>query len=219
MDMPSSQDSHPDPKQTALTRSRYDRVAPVYDLMNLCADFAYRRWREWLWGQVPRQARILEVGVGTGKNIPFHPREAQVIGIDISSRMLARAQRRKKKIRASTELRLGDAQALDLAAGSVDAAVATFVFCSVPDPVLGFHELRRVVRPDGRVYLLEHMRSANETIGRLMDFVNPLVVRTMGFNINRLTLQNIEKAGLEIEHTQDIGLGGIFKTIVARPRK
>src|SRR5712692_3030192 len=217
--MPSSQDSHPDPRQTAQIRARYDRVAPVYDLLNFCADFFYRQWREWLWRQVPRYGRILEVGVGTGKNIPFHPREAQVIGIDISPRMLAGAQRRKKKIAASTELRLGDAQALDLPAGSLDAAVATFVFCSVPDPVLGFSELRRVVRRDGRVYLLEHMRSANETIGRLMDFVNPLVVRTMGFNINRLTLQNIEKAGLEIEHTQDIGLGGIFKTIVARPRK
>src|SRR5713226_4100588 len=134
--MLNNQDSHPDAKQTALTRARYDRIAPVYDLMNLCADFAYRRWREWLWGQVPRQGRILEVGVGTGKNIPFHPREAQVIGIDISPRMLAGAQRRKKKIRASTELRLGDAQALDLPADSVDAAVATFVFCSAPNPVL-----------------------------------------------------------------------------------
>ena len=219
LDMPSSQDSHPDPRQTAQTRARYDRVAPVYDLMNFCADFFYRQWREWLWRQVPRYGRILEVGVGTGKNIPFHPREAQVIGIDISPKMLARAERRKKKIGASTELRLGDAQALDLPADSVDAAVATFVFCSVPDPVLGFRELRRVVRPDGQVYLLEHMRSANAFIGQLMDFVNPLVVATMGFNINRRTLENIKMSGLEIEHIQDVGLGGIFKTIVARPKK
>ena len=217
--MSSSQDSHPDPKQTELTRARYDRVAPVYDVMNLCADFFYRQWRAWLWRQAPRLGRILEVGVGTGKNIPFHPREARVIGIDISPKMLAWAERRKKKIGANTELRLGDAQALDLPTDSVNAAVATFVFCSVPDPVLGFRELGRVVRPDGRVYLLEHMRSTNALVGRLMDFINPLVVTTMGFNINRRTLENIEKAGLEIERSQDVGLGGIFKTIVARPQK
>ena len=217
--MSNSDDGHPDPKLTALTRARYDRVAPVYDFMNFCADFVYRRWREWLWRQVPRHGRILEVGVGTGKNIPFHPREAQVIGIDISPKMLAGAERRKKKNGASTDLRLGDAQALDLPADAVDAAVATFVFCSVPDPVLGFRELGRVVRPDGRVYLLEHMRSANAFVGRLMDFVNPLVAATMGFNINRRTLENIEMSGLDIEQIHDVGLGGIFKTIVARPQK
>ncbi len=206
----------PDPKQTALARARYNRVAPVYDLMNLCGEFVYRRWREWLWQQAPNHGRILEVGVGTGRNIPYHPRDTQVIGIDLSPKMLAQAQRRKQKLKARTELALGDAQALDLPDASVDAAFATFVFCSVPDPVLGLRELRRVVCPGGWVYLLEHMRSANEFLGRLMDLINPLVVATMGFNINRRTLENIEKAGLEVEQMRNVGLGGIFKIIVAR---
>jgi len=216
-DMNSNRD-RPDPKQTALARARYDRVAPLYDLMNLCSEFVYRRWREWLWQQAPSRGRILEVGVGTGRNIPYHLRDTQVIGIDLSPKMLARARRRKQKLKAHTELALGDAQALDLPDASVDAAFATFVFCSVPDPVLGFRELRRVVRPGGRVYLLEHVRSANEFLGWLMDLINPLVVATMGFNINRRTLENIEKAGLEVEQTQNVGLGGIFKIIVARSR-
>lgn len=210
-----SNHSQPDPRQTALARARYDRVAPFYDLMNLCSEFAYRRWREWLWRQVPSQGRILEVGVGTGKNIPFHPRNAQVVGVDLSPKMLERARKVKRKLRARTELTLGDAQVLDLPDASVDAAVATFVFCSVPDAVQGFRELRRVLHPGGRVYLLEHMRSANEFLGRLMDVVNPLVVTTMGFNINRRTLENIEKAGLAIERVEDVGLGDIFKIIVA----
>lgn len=206
----------PDPKQNMLTRARYDRIAPIYDLMNLGSEFVYRRWREWLWWQVLSEGCILEVGVGTGKNIPFYPREAQVTGIDLSPKMLARAQRRKQKLQSHVKLVLGDVQALDLPAASVDAAFATFVFCSVPDPVLGFRELGRVVRPGGRVYLLEHMRAANEWLGRLMDWVNPLVVRALGFNINRRTLENITRAGLEIEYVQDMGLGGIFKIIVAR---
>jgi phosphatidylethanolamine/phosphatidyl-N-methylethanolamine N-methyltransferase len=197
-------------------RARYDRVAPVYDLMNVCSEYVQRRWRELLWRHAPQQGRILEVGIGTGKNIPWHPCEAEVIGIDLSPRMLARAQRRKETLGARTELVLGDAQALDLPDDSVDATVATFVFCSVPDPVLGFREVRRVLRPGGRVYLLEHMRAANAFLGRLMDIINPLVVALLGFNINRRTLENIERAGLEIEQVQDVGLGGIFKFIVAR---
>ena len=211
-----SQDPSSDSWQTRLVRARYDRVAPVYDVMNLFSEFAYRHWREWLWQQVPARGRILEVGIGTGKNIPFHPRDAQVIGVDISPKMLARAQDRKQKLRANTKLVLGDAQRLNLPDASVDAAVASFVLCSIPDPVLAVRELRRILRPGGRVYLLEHMRSANERLGCLMDLVNPLVVATLGFNINRPTLQNIEKGGLEIERTVDIGLGGIFKGIVAR---
>ena len=205
----------PDLQQTALTRSRYDRVAPVYDLMNLCSEFIFHRWRQWLWQQAPRRGRILEIGIGTGKNIPFHPRDAEVIGVDLSPKMLARAEQRKRKLGANTELVVGDAQALDLPDDSIDAAVATFVFCSVPDAVLGLRELRRVLRPGGRVYLLEHMRATNERLGRLMDLINPLVVRTLGFNINRRTLENLERAGWEIEATRDVGLGGIFKIIVA----
>lgn len=122
-----------------------------------------------------------------------------MVGLDLSPGMLARARRRKEKLKANTELVIGDAQALEMPDGSVDAAFATFVFCSVPGPVLGLRELRRVLKPGARACFLEHVRSRDERIGRIMDALNPLTVRVIGFNINRRTLDNMRLAGLEIE--------------------
>ena len=98
--------------------------------------------------------------------------------------------------------------------GSFDAAVSTCVFCSVPDPVQGLSEVRRVLRPGGRAILLEHVRSRNRFLGWLMDLLNPLVVRLSGANINRDTVGNVERAGLRVVRVTDL-LFGIVKLIEA----
>ena len=130
--------------------------------------------------------------------------------------MLERARRKAARLGLPADLRLGDAQALPFPDNAFDAAVATFVFCSVPDPVQGLRELRRVVRPGGFVLLMEHVRSPNPLLGRLMDLLNPLVVRITGANINRDTVENVRRAGLAVEEVVDLGAGGIFKRIRAR---
>jgi ubiquinone/menaquinone biosynthesis C-methylase UbiE len=93
---------------------------------------------------------------------------------------------------------------------------ATFVFCSVPDPVIGLRELGRVCKPEGEIRLLEHMRARNDILGWLMDIANPMMVRVIGANMNRRTMENIEKAGLQIERVEDLSVQGIFKLIVAK---
>ncbi len=210
----------PDPQATALARARYDRIAPFYDLLEVLAERRYSPWRRAFWEEVlrhlPAGSRLLEVGLGTGKNMPYWPREARLTAVDLSPRMLERARRKAARLGLPADLRLGDAQALPFPDNAFDAAVATFVFCSVPDPVQGLRELRRVVRPGGFVLLMEHVRSPNPLLGRLMDLLNPLVVRITGANINRDTVENVRRAGLAVEEVVDLGAGGIFKRIRAR---
>jgi ubiquinone/menaquinone biosynthesis C-methylase UbiE len=171
-------------------------------------------WRARLWPLV-EGPRVLEVGVGTGKNIPYYPAGMEVTAIDLTPGMLERAQRVAAELNASVELSLGDVQALDFADNTFDDVVATFVFCSVPDPILGLQEVARVLKPSGRLLLLEHVR-AGGSLGTFMDLLNPFAVRVMGANINRRTLKNIRQSGLVLDRVEDIGLRGIFKLIIAR---
>lgn len=176
----------------------------------------YRRWRERLWSRA--RGKILEIGVGTGANFPHHPPGGRVVGIDLSPRMLTRAGRRAAKLGDPPELVRMDAEELGFPAESFDTVVATFVFCSVPNPLRGLREARRVLRPGGRLLLLEHVRSSVPWLGRLMEWINPVTLRLTGANIDRATVANVERAGFELRRVDTLSPGGIYKLIDARER-
>ena len=202
-------------KAAEATRKTYDRIAPVYDLMeSLVERSRYSKWRKILWSKVDGN-KILEVGVGTGKNFPYYPNNGEITAIDFSEKMLARARQRAEKQKVGVHLQYMDVQNLEFQDNTFDSIAASFVFCSVPDPVRGLMELKRVCKPGGKVVLLEHVLSANRVLIWLMNLINPIVVRAMGPNINRRTVDNVIKSGLTVEQVTDLA-AGIFKLIEAR---
>jgi ubiquinone/menaquinone biosynthesis C-methylase UbiE len=183
--------------------------------MALLPERRYTPWRKYLWSLV-EGPKVLEVGVGTGRNMLLYPSDIEITAIDLTPGMLVRAKRRASELGLDVDLRIGDVQNMEFPDDTFDTAVATCVFCSVTDPILGLKEVLRVIKPGGNALFIEHVRSENPLIGALMDLVNPLVVHTMGPNINRHTVQNIQQAEFNIEKVEDLGAGGIFKLIVAR---
>lgn len=197
---------------TETIRRRYNRTALFYDWMDfMISDRLRKKVIEMARGQV------LEVGVGTGKNLPFYPQGCTVTGIDFSPAMLERARRRAEKLGLTVNLLEMDAQHMEFADNTFDTVVATCVFCSVPDAVQGLREIKRVCKPDGQVVLLEHVRSENPVWGTIMDVLNPVSLHMVGSNINRRTVQNVSNAGLKLKEIQDMSASKIVKLIIAAP--
>lgn len=203
-----------EPEATRRARKRYERVARFYDLVEAMMERSAGKWRRLQWSKVEGR-HILEVGVGTGKNFPYYPAGAHITAIDFSPKMLERARAKAARRGIKVDLQLMDVQHLPFADDTFDTVVATFVFCSVPDPVAGLKEVRRVCRTEGKIVLLEHVRSNNRIVGWLMDVLNWLMSRVMWADINRRTVDNVELAGLKVEQAQNLA-AGIFYLIEAR---
>lgn len=200
--------------EQARTNRRYERLAPVYDLLEAPMERLgrRRRRRRLLAGAF---GDVLEVGIGTGRNLEFYPPTVRVAGIDPVRGMLARAEQRARRLGVPVRLIRADVQDLPFPDAAFDTVVGTCVFCSVADPVRGLAEVRRVVKPDGRVLLLEHVRPVNPILGRLADLLNPLVRRIVGASINRRTEENVAAAGLEVVAVRRTG---VWREILARPQ-
>ena len=201
-----------DRQATEITKRRYDRHARFYDLMQ--SGGRMDAWRERVWRRV-RGPRVLEVGVGTGLNFPYYPPGAQVTAVDLSPKMLERARRRAARDGVAVDLREADAQALPFPDASFETVIATCVLCSIPDPVLGLHEIRRALVPGGQLLTLDHVLSHKPVLGGLMRLVNPIVVRIMGANIDRETVDNVRGADFRDVQVEPLWLD-IMQLIEAR---
>lgn len=175
----------------------------------------YRKIRPLLFAGL--SGSILDAGVGTGRNFPFYPCDAKVVGIDLSPAMLARAARRLPSAATEMELRQMDVTRTDFPDQSFDAAVATFLFCVLPDQlqVPALKELGRIVKPGGLIRVLEYTRPRGwrrRTMTRLWE---PWVSWAYGASFDRHTQEHISEAGLQLVETRFV-MDDLIKLICAR---
>jgi len=174
--------------------------------------FGFGGWRWELLGQV--RGRTLEIGCGWGHNFAHYPAETSIAAFDFDPARVRSAAQRGAPVRLS----IADAQRLAWASQSFDSVVGTLVFCSIPQPELALAEARCVLKTGGRLFLLEHVRSHREWLGRLQDKLAPAWLWATGdCHLNRNTEATVRAAGFEIERAQ-IGFGGLLKLMVAKPR-
>ena len=194
---------------------KYNRMSTVYDLMESPMEsFFYSKWRKEALSGL--RGMVLEVGVGTGKNLKYYPEDCSVIGIDNSEGMLEKAREKAEGMKNVTLL-LMDAEHLEFPDNSFDYVITTFVLCSIPDPVKALKEMRRVLKPDGEMINIEHMRSSIRWIAASEDFINRFSVDLAGFNVNRKTVENVGKAGFTIKDVKNLAFRDVFRKIRSKP--
>ena len=195
---------------------RYQRIARFYDILDLPFEHGrYRRIRPLLFDSL--SGRILDAGVGTGRNFEFYPRGASVVGIDFSAAMLAQARRRIGRSASPLELKEMDVTHLDFSSGTFDGAVATFLFCVLPDDlqVVALRELRRVVKPGGTIRLLEYVRPQRSLRRVIAAIWAPWMAWAYGASFDRRTEEHIPEAGLEIVESRYV-VDDLVKLLIAR---
>lgn len=172
----------------------YDKFARFYDTAFAPLEaIGLRRMRQEAISCLPQNAAILEIGCGAGANFEFYPKCSIAVSSELSLGMLRIAGRKRRE----NHLIQADAQSLPFGENEFDAAFATLVFCSIPDPAAAFAELKRVVRPGGLIVLLEHVRPEG-VLGPLFDLINKATVRFADDHFNRRTAEAAEEAGLRL---------------------
>jgi len=162
------------------------------------------------------RGRVLFVAAGTGTDFACFPPDLDITAIDISDEMLRRAEKRRRAYGGSLRLRKADALSLPFNDESFDTAVTSCTLCSVPDPARALRELRRVLRPSGRLLMFEHVRSRQRLLGWVLDLMT-LWTRRAGTEMNRDTLAHARAAGFQILDVQSVYLDIILAVRAVNP--
>jgi ubiquinone/menaquinone biosynthesis C-methylase UbiE len=187
----------------------YDRFADRYDRAFAPLErLGLKDYRREALSLLPENASILELGAGTGANFEFYPESSRAVSTELSFKMIEKAGPRVR----SNLLVNADAQFLPFGTAEFDAAFATLVFCSIPQPELAFVELRRVVKPGGIVVLLEHVRP-NGILGPVFDVLNFCSTRLAEDHFNRRTAEIARSSGLNVTEVRS-KMAGIVNLIV-----
>lgn len=206
--------------ETDLERTRrlWDRYAARYDRQ-------IRRFERALipgardWACAQARGDVLEVAVGTGRNLPFYGAEvASLTGIDLSPGMVARARDRARELGRDADLRVGNAQDLEFAEASFDTVLCTISLCNIPDDRAAIGEMYRVLRPGGRLVLVDHVASDRRWFLLLQKLLERVTRRTTGDYQTRRPLPLVEARGFAVSHSQRSRIGSVERLVAVKPR-
>ena len=196
-----------------ITRTKWDRASATFDLM---ASYGpEKRWEPFkreLFSHMGN-GEILFLAVGTGLDIPFFPEGRSITGIDISQKMLDLATDRIDAYQGHLQVRQADVHQMPFDDAQFDQIFTSCTFCSVPNPVDGLRALKRVLKPQGDLFMFEHTGSRFFPFKPMMDLMT-LVTRRLGPDMNRRTVENVVAAGYELKKVTHVYLD-VVKTIHA----
>lgn len=202
--------------ETARVRGIYETMAPRYDRVIAVAErLLFGDGRQWACAQA--SGRVLEVAVGTGRNLARYPADVQLTGVELSPGMLAQAQARAEALHRRVDLRLGDAQHLTFPDASFDTVLATLTLCSIPDDQAAVREMTRVLRPGGRLVLLDHVASPVRLVRAAQRLLNPLLVRFQGDHLLRRPERAVRASGLVVDELTRSKFGIVVRLAAHKP--
>jgi len=202
--------------ETERLRGLWQRYAARYDRdMGFFERLQFRGGREWVCAQATGD--VLEVAIGTGRNLPFYPSEARLTGIDFSPAMLGIARHRAADLDRQVELHEGDAQQLPFADACFDTVVCTLSLCGIPDDRAAIAEMHRVLRPGGTLLLLDHIGSHHTLIYLGQRLLEKLTLRMLGDHQTRRPLPLVHQAGFAIQQQERLKAGTVERLRATKP--
>ncbi len=197
-------------------RRYWDRHSRSYDRdMRFFDRIAFGQSRAWICAQATGD--VLEVAIGTALNLPYYPAEVRLTGIEWSPAMLAHARRRAEQLGRAVTLREGDAQALPFPDGSFDTVVCTLSLCAIRDDQRAVGEMIRVLRPGGRLLLLDHVAGSAWPVRAVQRLLELVTVPIGGEHFLRRPLRHVQAAGLDIECHDRFKLGIVERLTARKP--
>jgi len=193
------------------TQRKWDWASGTFDFISFADDQRLGPYKRRLFAKM--RGATLMLAAGTGNDFRFFPPRQSIIAIDISAKMLERAEKKAAAYDGAIDLRQMDVCELQFADNSFDTIVTVCTFCSVPKPVAGLRELYRVLKSDGQILMFEHVRSRIGPVGVFLDLMTPLS-SVVGPDLNRDTVGNVQKAGFRIRREENVYLD-IVKIIEA----
>jgi ubiquinone/menaquinone biosynthesis C-methylase UbiE len=203
-------------QRTQRLRRYWDKHARSYDKqMAFWERRLFGDGRRWVCAQATGE--VLEVAIGTGRNLPYYPEGIRLTGIEFSPAMLALARRLADRLGLEVDLRLGDAQALELPDASFDTVVCTLSLCAIPDERRAVAEMARVLRPGGRLLLLDHVAAAPRWVRAIQWLLERVTIPLGEEHLRRRPLHQVRAEGFQIERCERAKLGIVERLAARKP--